>query len=374
MTKKALSHHDDATGSLFDTPSGWHSDPMEAFTAFVRSERFVKTGAGAQLSRRNGHPTRDSSVRVYRAMFGKVLAHLQDRQTDLLHATPADIRSFFERGSPLTDTTRWRYLRLLERVYHYLHDEMDLVGELNPAAAVAVTVATRPESMARARRERATVCIDASAQARMVSVIELLRREGEHPGVAAWKRERDAAMVAAMLGAGLKVAEIVGLNADRVSRPEPDGSVTIEVPPAAAEGTVRWHRTRLAPFAVEPVQKWIERRARLGIAGQLLFPSDKAGRPMDKATVYRRTRAAFERAGVEALHRGGRTLRNSFAARELVEGGQPDLVGEMLGHRERRSIERYRRAAARLAPQPEASAPTAAGKAIHPAASQAGKP
>lgn len=355
MGRSNATKHDRSTQSLFDTQSTWKTDPMEAFMAFVRTDAFVRSGAGLQHRRRSGHPTRDSSVRVYRAMFGKVLAHLQERGVELLRATPADLRSFFERGSPLTDTTRWRYLRLLERVYSHVHDELGMREVANPASAVALAVATRPDTMAAARREKPTICVDAPAHDRLLAVVERLQREGGGTGAAAWKHERDAAMLAAMLGAGLKVAEIVGLEVDRVGRVEPDGSVAIEVPPAAAEGTVRWHRTRLAPFAVPPVLQWIARRAAMRLGGRLLFPSDRPGRPMDKATVYRRTRAAFERAGVDAAHLGGRTLRNSFAAREIVDGGSLELVGEMLGHRERRSIERYRQAAVALQ-QAQASA------------------
>ena len=340
--------HDPDTRSLFDTQTGWLDDPMEAFTAFVRSDQFVRTGAGAQHRRRSGHPTRDSSVRVYRAMFGKVLAHLRDRQTDLVRATPTDIRTFFERGGTITDTTRWRYLRLLERVFGHLHDELGLTDAKNPASAVALAVAVRPESVPKVRRERHTECVDLTAQARLFAAIEARAIESPRPGAAAWKRERDTAMIAAMLGAGLKVAEVVGLNVERVGRPQPDGSLLIEVPPAAAEGTVRWHRTRLVPAAVPAMLRWLDRRAALGVGGQLLFASDLAGRPMDKATVYRRTRAVLEEVGVQATHLGGRTLRNSFAAREIVDGNQLDMVGEMLGHRERRSIERYRRAAGAL--------------------------
>lgn len=322
---------------------------MEAFIAFVRSDEFVQGGAAMQHRRRAGHPPRDSSVRVYSAMFGKVLQHFAERGTDLLHATPTDIRSFFVRDTPLTDTTRWRYLRLLERVYAHIFAQSGTTDAVNPASVVAQTVITRPDSVAAARREAPTVCVGSDAQQRLVAIIESLRREGQRgSSAAAWKSGRDAAMIAAMLGAGLKVAEIVGLHAERVGRIESDGSATIEIPPSAAEGTVRWHRTRLAPTVAPLVLEWVERRAQIGIAGKLLFPSDREGRPMDKATVYRRTRAALERAGIEAVHLGGRTLRNSFAAHEIANGGQLELVGEMLGHRERRSIERYRRAAATL--------------------------
>jgi site-specific recombinase XerD len=52
-------------------------------------------------------------------------------------------------------------------------------------------------------------------------------------------------------------------------------------------------------------------------------------------------KATFARAGIEVSRQGGRTLRNSFAARELKAGGAIELVGEFMGHRRRRSTEHY---------------------------------
>lgn len=111
---------------------------------------------------------------------------------------------------------------------------------------------------------------------------------------------------------------------------------------------MRAHQTQLRPFAVPEIERWRGLRAALGIAGPLLFPATLQGGKLARATVYRQVKATFARAGNDAAHLGGRTLRNAFAVRELTAtAGNMELVGEFLGHRKRRAIEPYAQAAHR---------------------------
>jgi integrase len=106
-------------------------------------------------------------------------------------------------------------------------------------------------------------------------------------------------------------------------------------------GTSDHHETQLRPFAVREVQAWIAERVERKIPGALLFPASLQGGALDKAAVYRQVKAAFTRAGLDVERRGGRTLRNTFAVREL-EAGQPlEHVKALMGHRELRSTEKY---------------------------------
>jgi site-specific recombinase XerD len=148
-------------------------------------------------------------------------------------------------------------------------------------------------------------------------------------------------MQALMLGAGLKVSEVVGLYIRNIGETDSTGSMPIAISPAAAGGTVRPHQTQLRPFAVAEVSAWLRERRQLRIPGELLFPATLKGGRLDKATVYRQVKATFARAGIDVLRQGGRTLRNSFAVRELRAGGSIELVGEFMGHRKRRSTEHY---------------------------------
>lgn len=126
-----------------------------------------------------------------------------------------------------------------------------------------------------------------------------------------------------------------------------DGSVIVTVRPESAHSTTREHQTLLRPFAAREVMNWVEERGQLEIPGQLLFPASLAGgKPLDKATVYRQVRKTFERAGLEMPRSGGRTLRNTFAVREL-ETGSVEQVSELLGLERTRSTEYYLDAARR---------------------------
>jgi site-specific recombinase XerD len=168
-----------------------------------------------------------------------------------------------------------------------------------------------------------------------------------NPTAAGWKRRRDRAMQALMLGAGLTVAEAMHLKMRDIGAAGQDGSVPVTVRPESAHSTTREHRTLLRPFAAQEVLRWLEERKELAIPGQLLFPAAlSGGKPLDKATVYRQVRKTFERAGLEMPRSGGRTLRNTFAVREL-EKGSAESVGELLGLERTRSTEYYMNAARR---------------------------
>jgi len=156
-----------------------------------------------------------------------------------------------------------------------------------------------------------------------------------------WKRRRDRAMQAMMLGAGLKVSEVIGVYTDNVGEIDATGSIPVTISPGSTGGASRWHQTQLRPFAVPEVVHWLTERKSLKIPGPLLFPAGLTGLRLNRATVYRNVKATFARAGIAVPRQGGRTLRNAFAVRELQAGESIELVGEFLGHRERKSTELY---------------------------------
>jgi len=103
----------------------------------------------------------------------------------------------------------------------------------------------------------------------------------------------------------------------------------------------RKHVTMLRPFAVPEVVRWLEERAKMAVKGDLLFPATRTGGKVAAATLYRQVRATFAAAKITLNREGGRTLRNTFAQRELEAGTSLDELGEYLGLHERRSVERY---------------------------------
>ena len=163
-----------------------------------------------------------------------------------------------------------------------------------------------------------------------------------------WKACRNRAMVALVLGGGLKPSEVIALDRDIRTAHEPDGCLRLEIPGA---GAGRRHQTELMPFVIAPLAEWRRALSVLDCPGTKLFPSSLSGAQMHPTTLYRSVKAVLSAADIPAskiMRRGARTLRNSFAISQLARGCSTDTVGEYLGHRAERSTLHYLDAAPQL--------------------------
>jgi site-specific recombinase XerD len=335
--------------SLFDTRDFWAADPMTPFRNFISSSEFVEMGRRSATYQDPGKkpaPLRPATIHIYTLMFGKFVRWMAERGKTLVAISDADILEFLnarhadENGvvAHLKSTIRVRYVRMLERVFEHL--------EMSPNPAQSSAFQMLKTSGGSGRDLDMVVMDDAQLEAFMSAL------PVANATAAGWKRRRDRAMQAMMLGAGLTVAEAMHLKMRDIGEQGDDGSVAVTVRPESAHSTTREHQTLLRPFAAKEVLGWIEERRELGIPGQLLFPASLAGaKPLDKATVYRQVRKTFERAGLEMPRSGGRTLRNTFAVREL-EHGPVEQVSEWLGLERTRSTEYYLNAARRRKRRP----------------------
>lgn len=334
--------------SLFDNPRVWQTDPRVAFEAFVLSPEFQLLGRRktAAVKTEQPPPMRASSARIYILMFGKFLRWLDEREIALLDVTNATILQFLEHASAAPDaqaplkkdlnsSIRIRYLRIFERVFHHLNVHP------NPARHAAFEIYKSQDKQLRGKDLDKVAMTDAEHAAFMQALPVAPGPVTAQDPTRGWKRRRDRAMQAVMLGAGLKVSEVIGMAIEHVGEPDATGCIPVTVSPTSTGGTSRWHQTQLRLFAVQEVVQWKAERTRLGIPGPLLFPASLQGGRLDKATVYRQVKATFERAGIDIQRLGGRTLRNSFAVRELKQGASIELVGEFMGHRKRKSTEHY---------------------------------
>lgn len=344
--------------SLFDNANIWKTDPLIAFESFVLSPEFQLLGRRQTTSAKASQPTamRATSARIYILMFGKFIRWLGERDIALLDVTSTAILAFLEHGpddvdqgdgapprKDLNSSIRIRYLRLFERVFQHLNVHP------NPARHAAFDIYKsgnknlRGQDLDKVALSQAEQ--DAFMQALPSAPIAHPPAGQRHAGVdvapRGWKRRRDRAMQAMMLGAGLKVSEVIGIVTESLGIADAEGSIAVTVSPATTAGTGRWHQTQLRGFAVPEVLAWRNERKALKIPGPLLFPATLQGGTLDKATVYRQVKATFDRAGVAVPRLGGRTLRNSFAVRELQEGASVETVGEFMGHRKRKSTEHY---------------------------------
>jgi site-specific recombinase XerD len=247
----------------------------------------------------------------------------------------ADLRRFIELSKngrrDLNSKIAYRYLRLLERCFDYL--------ERTPNPARQAIIAT----------DRAHLAEDAPMTA--LSPDDLQRflaalpagRPDDMQGHAGWKRRRDRAMQIVMALSGLRVAEAIGLLVDEVGRqPDIDGALELNITPEAKHRTSYEHTTRLPSAGVAELTAWLKERAEMEIPSGLVFPANLDGEPLHKATVYRQTRATFERAGIAVSRAGGRTLRNSFAVQQLEHGMSRGELTTTLGLALERSTEAYR--------------------------------
>ncbi len=150
---------------------------------------------------------------------------------------------------------------------------------------------------------------------------------------------RDRAMVELMYASGLRVSELVGLDASRVNARE--GFLTV-VGKGGKERAVPIGRSALA---------WLRRylkevRPRLDPAGRArhLFIG-RRGRPMTRQGFWKRLRAYAAAAGLERVT--PHVLRHSFATHLLDGGADLRAVQAMLGHSDLATTQIYTHVATR---------------------------
>lgn len=319
--------------------AAWESDPYAAFTRLLETPEFIETG-NARFSARAHTRTvlKKPSMKVYQFMFARLLTWFASRPAPVsfVTATPADVAQFFDDVFATTESEiRWRYLRLIERTYECLVNAR--VRETNPATQCVLGLIEARGRKAVLGRDADTEALPAALRSRVVAELEKLRLSD------AWKDHRDAALVAVMLGAGLKLAEALELRRRHVLR-EANG-LAINV--TEGVGTGKERRVRVSDFAVLYIAHWLASP----IGGECFFPGSKAAEnAMDASTAYRRVRRILELAKGDdagARHMGGRILRNSYGVELLTAGVSEDKARQLLGLREESSVKRYKRAAKR---------------------------
>lgn len=328
------------TQALF---TDWKAEPLKAFDAYLVTAEFVERGR-RPLSTVAGspQPIREGSLRTYQAMFRKYLNWLSDHKIDLFSATARDIHTFldaktvdrFNRAREMKSSIRLRYLRLLERVYAHL------TVQPNPASVTAYVVQTEKA----AGKDNPKASLDDAEQSAFLEALPVGTDKVSGEGEKAWKVRRDRAMLVVMLGGGLKVSELTGLYLENVGRMSQDGTLPLLVKSAATHGVGQDHTTVLQPFAAQELVRWVSERREMLSAGPLLFPSSSVGKRIDATTVYKVVRKAFDQAGILSLHKGPRTLRNTFAINALKAGVPDEVIIEWMGFTDPRPLQEYKSA------------------------------
>lgn len=315
--------------------SSWNTDPVRAFKEFISTTAFAETG---RRLRADGtlRVLSAESAKIYIFMFTNVASWIREQGLTFSTATQADLVRFIERTVKgkrvLNSKIAYRYLRLLERCYEHL----EVVP--NPAQQAILGIDRAHMTKDDAGRmlsddqlERFFAALPAEAPKR--------RRNTPFDG---WKRRRDRAMQVVMALAGLRVSEAVGLLLPEVGHQVAlDGSILLTITPDEKHDTSYEHAVALPREGVDELRPWLQERAAMAIPGEFVFPANLTGARMTRKTVYVQMRATFERAGLDLARSGGRTLRNTFAKRQLENGARPDELKDVLGLALERSAADY---------------------------------
>ena len=316
--------------------NSWDADPVRAFRDFVSTPAFAETGRRVRADGTLRVPSA-ASAKIYIFMFNNVTGWIMEQGLTFSTVTQADLLRFIGRTVKgkrvLNSKIAYRYLRLLERCYEHLGVTP------NPAQQAILGIDRAHLAKDEAGRalsedqlERFFAALPADAPRR--------RRSTPFDG---WKRRRDRAMQVVIALAGLRVSEAVGLLVPEVGRQAAlDGSIELTITPDEKHDTSHEHTVTLPRHGADELLPWLREREAMAIPGQFVFPANLTGARMTRKTVYVQMRATFERAGMDLSRSGGRTLRNTFARRQLDSGATADELKDVLGLALERSAADYK--------------------------------
>jgi site-specific recombinase XerD len=326
--------------NLFDTLSVWLASPELAYASWLTSRRL-----------------KDSSARVYIAMFGRFCQWLtvQGKKLDQLDAD--DIRRFLDSENPNLPPSRkarsnsgrqrQQYIRQLEHVFAHL-GTLGHAG-INPGREAGYdrvgAGADKPTRFLSGAESQAVI------QLIQENLVELRKAE---KGKDAWLEFRDLALIAAMIGGGIKVGQVGTMTLNCIHLQE--GTIDLSRPGRA-------HRARLLPFAIEALHAWLvvqeERRGHRLEPAQKVFEASRSsgfGRNsktimLSTSSIHRRTQKLLTMAGITGDRACAQTLRNTYAGL-LIDGGATDeQLVDYLGLLTTVTAQRLRASYAKIRPQ-----------------------
>lgn len=151
-----------------------------------------------------------------------------------------------------------------------------------------------------------------------------------------WLEARDAAMVELLYGSGLRVGEVVGLDAAASDAARRAGRGWIALDAAEVEVQGKGSKRRTVPLgaaAVQALQRWLAVRGTVAAhddaAGALFI--GRHGTRLTAQSIWQRLRRRSLQAGLATpVH--PHMLRHSFASHLLQSSGDLRAVQELLGH------------------------------------------
>jgi integrase len=321
---------------VFDSLEVWLSSPDLAFASWVNRQNL-----------------KASTKTVYIAMFRKWVGWLKIHGVRLEHVDQGHLRVFLD-GENLDKHHRHRYVRLIERAFNHLA-AIGYQGA-NPGSRAA------KNGVGEGHNDPTRFLTRGERDALIALVQERIEKHRQEKNPA-WTEVRDTALVAAMLGGGLRVSQAQAVTVNCIAMPE--GWMALR-----GERRDRPHRARLLPFARDAIAFWLEVRRRQGVPGDLLFPAQRraagfhpkrATEKMHSTSVFRRAGLLMAAAGIQGERACAQTLRNTYGALLLEEGLADDLITEYMGFFKLCSAQRMREAHKRWSAETarQAAAPAA---------------
>ncbi|NDY93618.1 tyrosine-type recombinase/integrase [Ideonella livida] len=302
----------------------------------------------------------EHSIAQYAAMVGQLADWLHgQRERHLLDARTVDLDAFLQGlqgrgGKPASVATLKRYRSLMGSLFRHL--------QVSGLRSTDPTQGLRPLEGRLVSTERQAPRLLSAAQCE--AYLRWVMAEPE----ANWYELRDKLLRCLYLGTGITVSESRALQLQ-------------DVQPADAP---QWLRIRhagparhipLPTWCQEVLERWLPVRHKLEGTGSLLLPTrrraplagtrgrstapdddpaaplgqpartahDALPRPISTSEIYEIVRPAMQAAGFDDEQQGPQTLRNSFAARQLLAGTDDEVLQDWMGLRTRFTLDALRR-------------------------------
>lgn len=316
--------------NLFDTIDHWISHPTASFNLWLGEQ-----------------PYKTSSTVVYQAMFARFCQWLESNGKTIDRCESGDIPLFLDHPNANLPATRQRaqshrqrqqYIRLLERVFAHL-STLGLSSS-NPAKMAAIQGAGQG-------KDKPTRFLNEAERQRVIQYLEnqLGELRNDSGNVDAWMEYRDLALVAIIMGAGLKVGNIQHLTLNCINMAEQ--YIELSQPRYT-------HRARILPFAVPPINAWLTKLQQLTdqtpCDAPLVFIGNHSkgyGRQakslqIHPSSIHRRIQKILGACDISGERTSAQTLRNTYTAILIDAGASDHELVDFLGLHASISAQRLR--------------------------------
>lgn len=298
----------------------WSADPVGSFARWARSE-YANGGKGFSAK----------SIVTYASMWGKFVKFCPKNPAT---ADAAVIEKFIASlkgrvrnakvssvSRPDANAIKRRYLSMLDKLQEHLV-KIGVRSE-NDAHPLLFEMDRELRSLPRPM----PVALMPKDEASLWAVVE------GWPSTK-WRDSRDRALLALLIGSGIKVAEARMLQVSELVLEE-------ESPYVRVSGG---RNERLAPVthtSLPILHDWMRQKNIVKPSENHVFPGDEQPFLSD-STIYRIVAKAIKKANLNPLHTGPSVLRHTFATRQIRAGKKLSDVSAWLGHEQEASTAIYK--------------------------------